>query len=71
MTPNYNREVILNPKGDNRRTVTLNDISIPDLFNASLLLHKQGYHEISDQVLECWQLAHDLKLNLAGDTKKE
>lgn len=81
--PNYDREVILAPKGLNRKVVKLKDVVIPDLWhvyaalkehpgfkNAYLGMDENGKRmKVADAVLRCWDLARDFKLNLAGDTE--
>lgn len=114
---NYDRKIILKPKGDGRREVRLGDLQIPDLWHfaestkalhdrvnhvigklddiieniedrddrkklGELLLILRGEKKVKEnleaentdgerartQILGIWNLAHDLKLNLAGDT---
>lgn len=85
MSVNYDRTVILSPKGTNRREVRLKDIQIPDLWHLYLALSEDTYFanmrlgvredgspkSVADAVLDCWHLTKDLYLNLAGDVDAE
>lgn len=83
MSVNYDRKVVLSPKGTNRREVALKDIHIPDLWHVYLALKDDPYFSdkvlgvyedgspksVADAVLECWHLTKDLYANLAGDVE--
>jgi hypothetical protein len=81
--PNYDREVILAPKGLMRQKVKLSQVVIPDLWHVYEALRKHpdfknaylGVNEngkpmkVADAVLTAFNLLRDFKANLAGDTE--
>jgi hypothetical protein len=59
-------KVILSPDGEGKRIVDIDSIHIPDLWPVAMALrdYSEANAEWSEQVLEVWHLAHDLKKHI-------
>lgn len=56
--------VTLNKGGTGERTLAVSAIQIHDLWHVAMRLQDAGDKEGSEQVLEVWLLAHDLKKHI-------
>jgi len=66
----YEREVVRHPHGSQRYVCKLKDVVIPDVWKLIMSLNSDPNYglAVGRAVHELWALAHDLKVNLAGDT---
>ncbi len=71
MSVDYSRNIILAPRGNDRRELAVGELHIPDLWHVAEYLREHGQERASSAVLETWHIANDLKLNIAGDTEAE
>ena len=54
------KTIIRSKDGKDERTVSLDEIAIPDLWHLAIALQAEGRSRESADVLEVWHLAHDL-----------
>lgn len=52
--------IVLNKGGTAEQTVSVSEITIPDLWHVAELLHEQKDERAADLVIECWSLTHSL-----------
>lgn len=56
--------IIRSPRGLNRRTVKIADIKIPDLWHVAMTFSENS--ETRKEIIETWELCHDMLDNLKG-----
>ncbi len=61
--------IIRRPNGTARQEVEVDKIQIPDLWHSAMFLKSQGHKRQSEEILDCWQLAHDLITNIQAHNK--
>jgi len=54
------KTIIRARRGSLRRVVKTKDITIPDCWHAYEWLEEKGEKQFASDVLECWNLCHDL-----------
>lgn len=63
----YDTPVIRSPKGSMRRQERLRDVRIVDGWKLSERLKELGLYSEAEAVLDLWQVAIDLRANMAGE----
>ena len=61
-------QVTLHKGGSKEVTLDISRVEIPNLWDIAMGLIDAGRTEESDMVLECWHIAHNLKLHIEGGT---
>jgi len=62
-------EIVRSPGGMTRRVVKVDEVEVPDLWHICQLLKEKGqkWQKMSDEIMECWSLCHDLLRNIKGE----
>lgn len=63
----YDAPVIRSPRGSMRRQERLRDVRIVDGWKLSERLKELGLYSEAEAVIDLWQVALDLRANMAGE----
>ena len=59
-------DIVRSKGGTKERRVPIEEIAVPDLWFIALEVRKKISEAASEEILDCWCLAHDLKRHIEG-----